>query len=210
MILFGVSGKRGSGKDTLADILVEKYKFIKMSFAEELKKEVREKFGLTKEHTDCKLKEKPLENFIRDKYKDFKNNIITEYWTPRQIMIHYGQFFRQFDLLWWTKKVFNKIKDLENMLKLSTNYSDLRVVISDVRFKNEANYIRQHKGKIIRLERKPDLNIYGPEQLNDISETDMDNYLPDYLLDKTQNINKDDLYDFAEHIIKKELNSVIK
>lgn len=197
MIIIGVSGKKGSGKDTLADIMVKKYGFIKKSFAEALKYGVRRDFDLTKDHTDGKLKELPTE-FTKAKYYTSDGQLNTEYWTPRDIMIAYGQFFRQFDPNYWVNKVFDRLPPPRG----NFGHRDIRIVISDVRFKNEADRIRKEGGFIARLERKPELNIYKTVS-NDISETDLDNYTPDFLLTKTENVNPRDLEKFSDFFMEK-------
>lgn len=48
-IILGISGHAGAGKDTAADHLVEKYGFVKLSLADELKRWTRKSFGFTNE-----------------------------------------------------------------------------------------------------------------------------------------------------------------
>lgn len=197
MLIIGVSGKKGSGKDTLANILVKKYGFIKRSFAEALKSGVRKDFDLTKDHTDGKLKELPTK-FINTKYHQSDGCLKTEYWTPRDIMVEYGQFFRKFNPNYWVDSVFDNLKHIDPF----KNYPKLiRVVISDVRFKNEADRIREEGGYVARLDRKLELNIYKTIS-DDVSETDLDNYTPDFLLSEHQNINPNDLEKFADYFMR--------
>jgi hypothetical protein len=187
MILIGISGKRGTGKDSLASILRNKYGFLNLPFAEELKSAVREEFRLTRDHTDGWLKETPLPT-----YPGF---------TPREIMIRYGQFFRQFDKNWWVEKVFDKMQQIKTL----KSYGDeMRVSISDVRFINEAQYIKKQGGILVRLERKPELNIYKGV-VDDISETDLDLYDNfDYTIDSDHNISLSDLEVAADMIVANE------
>ncbi len=72
-------------------------------------------------------------------------------WTPRDIMIQYGQFFRRFDKDYWVKKTFDKIQQIRTF----QNYgADVRISISDVRFRNEADYIKQQGGLLVRLTKR--------------------------------------------------------
>ncbi len=176
MILIGISGKKGVGKDLFASFLRDKYGFIPMSFAAELKAAVRRDFDFTVEHTDGIYKEFPQSRFGGK--------------TPRDIMIAYGQFFRQFNPDWWISQVFNRIGSF-------LSHEDLRIVITDVRFQNEANLIKDRGGYMVRLNRPQHLNIYKIPS-TDISETDLDNYDDfDFVLPKEMNIVPDDLLNYA-------------
>lgn len=48
-MIIGISGKAGSGKDTLADILVRKHGFVKVALADPMKRFCMELFGFTEE-----------------------------------------------------------------------------------------------------------------------------------------------------------------
>jgi len=174
--IIGVSGKRGCGKDTLAGYLKE-HQWEQKSFAAELKKRVRQDFGLTVEQTDGALKEAPT---------TFKRQLDDGYYTPRDIMIRCGFYYRSIDPLYWVKLVYKDI---------ARNYG--KYVISDVRFKNEANYIKDMGGILIRLERDADLNIYTGK-IDDPSETELDDYDKfDYVLPAHLNAKLDDLKNLA-------------
>lgn len=190
-MIIGISGKRGSGKDMLAKYLVP-YGFEVRSFAQTLKSEVRELFKLTKEHTDGELKESHT-CYIKSIWPEDagpEDTCVVKLWTPREIMIAYGQFFRQFDKDWWIKRT---------LLSIDQNS---RIVVPDVRFKNEADYIKRMGGVLIRLERKLELNIYKT-QLHDVSETELDKYENfDFVLDANHNIYPTDLQNFAVTIVR--------
>ncbi len=179
MILIGISGKKGVGKDLLASFLKQKYGFIPMSFAQELKAAVRRDFDFTEEHTDGMYKE-----FPQPRFDDV---------TPRDIMTAYGQFFRQFDSNWWVKSVFDKIAGF-------ISQDDLRIAITDVRFRNEADMIRERGGLVVRLNRPQSLNIYKTPS-TDISETELDDYKDfAFELPEEQNLVPTDLSLFADKI----------
>jgi hypothetical protein len=200
MILIGISGKKGVGKDLLASILAKKYGFVNFPFAEELKSAVRRDFNLTKEHTDGELKEgntQYIKNILPPDAGP-EDTVLATMWTPREIMIKYGQFFRQFDPNWWVNKTFDKINAIPCFI---SNNSLLRITISDVRFKNEADYIKSQGGILVRLNRPIDLNIYKTVS-TDISETDLDNYKGfDLVLPQEYNIDPTDLDSFADAVM---------
>ena len=53
-MIIGICGLIGSGKDTIADYLVEKHNFTKMSFADKLKDAVSQMFEWDRELLDGK------------------------------------------------------------------------------------------------------------------------------------------------------------
>lgn len=193
MFILGISGKRGAGKDLLANILGYQG-FKNHPFAGVLKERVRQDFGLSKEHTDGALKETPILKMPKVTSKPIGFGVTEtkiEYWTPREIMIAYGQFYRQFDTMFWVKKVFEKIRTLSDQAL---------VTISDVRFINEANYIKEQGGKLIRLERNPSLNIYKGV-ITDASECELDDYKGfDYTVPAERNETPQDLERVAEKV----------
>lgn len=196
MIILGISGKRGAGKDLLASYLARKYGFVIIKFADALKEEVRAQFGLSREHTDGNMKEYPTSYRVTP-FKSETDDLHLQ-WTARDIMIEYGKFFRRFDPDWWVKKVFQRIEQIKY---LSGNNDRVRICISDLRFKNEAKYIKDQHGIMVRLERKPELNIYKHD-INDISEFDLDDYEGfDYRLDAESNVAPDDLEKFSDVIM---------
>jgi hypothetical protein len=175
--IIGISGKRGTGKTALANLLEAKYGWIQLPFAALLKKKCRDEFGLTCDHTDGELKEVVLPEYKK---------------TPREIMISMGQWYRSIDKLFWVKKTFEAIN--------FRNVGWQKFVISDVRFVNEADYLQMNNAFLVRLERHQNLNIYK-EPSNDISETDLD-YYPDfdYIIPPNRNIDMKDLEYWAEMI----------
>lgn len=178
--IIGISGKRGTGKSLLGGIL-HYHGFKRFSFAGTLKADAKSLFNIGEEHVNGDLKEVPQEKLGGH--------------TPRELMIELGTFARKFskDGMFWVNRLYNN--------HLAQLPDDVIAVIDDVRFTNEADFIRNHKGLLIRLERKPELNIYK-KVIDDPSETQLDNYQFDLTLDADKNINPSSLEQFAYDIKK--------
>lgn len=149
MTLIGLSGKARSGKDLVADTCKELYGWRKMKLADPLKRMCRDMFGLTLEHTDGHWKEDKLGTT-----------------TPRNLMISIGQLGRSVDPNFWIKRLQAEVL-LTPQAQLGT------YVIADVRFKNEADWIKNHGGLLVRLERA--IELRGGD-IADSSETELDSY----------------------------------
>jgi len=147
-MIIGVSGKAGSGKDCLASYLVDKYNFIKLAFADELKIKCSIDFDLSKEQMYGELK-----NAVDKRYNK----------TPREILQITGQFYRGIYANFWVDRCIDKVLPNKNY------------VISDIRFPNEYKAVSAYGGKIIRLERNSIFrkSFFGQ---GDVSETALDNF----------------------------------
>ena len=143
-MLIGICGLIGSGKDTIADHLVEQYNFKRDSFAAPVKDVLSAVFGWDREMLEGRTK----------KSRDFRdqldlwwaNRLHNGRFTPRWAMQHIGtELFRNnfFNEIW--------IASLEHRIK---DVAD-DVVISDCRFKNEIEVIKRHGGKMVWVRRGP-------------------------------------------------------
>lgn len=173
-MIVGISGKRGVGKTTAADRMVDKHKFIKVSFAGELKKLAKTIFPFTDtDLTSVLKKEKPFKT--KNRIYDF---------TPRDFLVHLGEFCRFHDESYWVDKA----------LEQCAGYNDGKnFVFDDVRYKNEADIIKKSGGLVIRIERYEKFNPYG-KNLDIKSETDLDDYAFDHVVERMWNIKVEDLY----------------
>jgi hypothetical protein len=127
MMILGISGEKRVGKTTVSDYLVTNYDFKKLSFARPLKDMLQKIFNWTSEHTDGALK-----NDIDPVYK----------FTPRAAMQRFGtEFIRGLNPDFWLDRMDEQLTHTNNHL----------IVIDDVRFNNEAEYIRNMGGIIIKL-----------------------------------------------------------
>lgn len=148
-LVIGLHGQQGSGKDTAADLLVEKFGFIKLAFAEELKREIHaafpelpltaftdrdEKTADTKTLRLTKCRNTEFIKAIWNLYPD-DTMFFTTARSPRWIAQHWGtEYRRKQDSNYWLKALGVKIQALP---------VNTPVVISDVRFVNEAVFLHQ-------------------------------------------------------------------
>lgn len=129
MKLIGIAGKARSGKDTLANYLADWRGFESMQFAAPIR-EAAKQILMLDENTLEGHKETRL-NWVDTSYRDFAQKLGTEF--ARDMI----------DQDFW-------IKRMEQFMRLRKPEP---LVISDVRFNNEAEWIRSMGGIIIHLER---------------------------------------------------------
>jgi len=164
-MIVAINGRARSGKDTFAVMLAEELynilrsKFVLMAFAKDLKDKVQQDFDLHYDQLWGDDKEIEDKRYIKPRIE----NEDIQYWTAREILQEYGQFFRTIDYDFWVKSLFRTIdyKEYKN------------VIITDVRHHNEADAVIKRDGFLIRIVRNVDNNIHGK---NHVSETSMDNY----------------------------------
>jgi len=152
----GLLGKKGSGKDTLADYLVNTKGFVKYSFAKPVKDISKILFNLSEEQLYGNLKET-----IDDKIG----------LSPRVIFQRLGTEFGQ-DLIY---KLFPELKIKKKYIWLRLfdifleKNKDKNIVIADVRFVHEINYLKKLNFNIIKINRKDSLiDNHVSEKQNDL------------------------------------------
>ena len=143
-MIIGICGFIGSGKDTIADYLVNVRQFRRMSFAGTLKDAVSAVFGWDRELLEGRTRESRIWREQRDEWWSQR---LGRDITPRQVLQQWGtEVGRQayHDEIW--------VASLENRLRNSQN----NVVITDCRFPNEIQAIRRAQGLVIRVRRGPE------------------------------------------------------
>ena len=173
-MIIGVSGKARSGKDTFAEYLSyalsEKTKnsYVMMAWAHALKSGCQRDFDLSYDQLYGEHKETPDKRYYRGmRYhggvRADNDDLPSLYWTAREILQAYGEFYRTIDKDFWIKALFKTIKEKE--------YKN--VIITDCRHPNEVDAVHEHGGYHIRVIRPNLPKIHGMEH---ISETALDNY----------------------------------
>lgn len=160
-ILIGLTGPARSGKDTAGQHIALRYGFDRYAFAKPLKDGLRAMFQLTDDHLDGALKERPLPDLGR---------------SPRELMqtigTEWGRHMVHPDL--WLLLAERRILNVrEETARLGYGFTGL--VITDVRFENEAALIRRHGGSVIHLVRPdaPDVRAHSSENGVSFKERDV-------------------------------------
>jgi hypothetical protein len=141
-MIIGVCGFIGSGKDTVADYLQNFHEFRRESFASTLKDAVAAVFGWDRTLLEGRTKEAREWREQVDPWWAERLSMPTL--TPRWVLQYWGtEVCRKgfHDDIW--------IASLENKLRTSKDH----VVISDCRFPNEIQSIKNAGGKIIWVQR---------------------------------------------------------
>ena len=144
-MIIGISGFQGAGKDTVADYLQNIYGFKRDSFAATLKDAVAAVFGWDRELLEGRTTESRAWREQVDAW--WANRLNMPNLTPRLVLQLWGTEVarRAFHDDTW-------IASLEN--KLSKAHND--IVITDVRFPNEIQAVRNAGGVVIRVVRGPE------------------------------------------------------
>ena len=180
MVLFGCSGRAGSGKDEFYRIARRKFTFVQqVSFAYELKQEVAaelDKQEVMFEYRHLGGTQYDKEALLRIWHGNTRlepwNSYLTKhgeysdgywYFKPRTFMQWWGSEFRRMqDENYWVSKC------LGSCTTKGTVY-----ICTDVRFPNEAQGIRDRGGILVRIKRDRGPGISNAEH---ISETALDTW----------------------------------
>jgi hypothetical protein len=146
-MIIGVVGFIGSGKGTVADILVQKHNFTKLSFADTVKDATAAIFGWPRHLLEGETAESRAWREEKDEWWSEKTG---KHITPRNMLQLMGTEVGRdmIDPNIW-------VYSLERRLELYPN-----VVIADVRFPNEIKFIQSKGGFVIRVKRGPDPEWY--------------------------------------------------
>jgi hypothetical protein len=160
-LLLGLVGRMRSGKDTMAGYLIEDHGFRRLAFADALKSSILEIAPIVCEGGFGPIRLPELVDSIG--WEETK--AIPE---ARRLLQAYGVAVRRLDPDFWIRIVMNEATSL-----LEGGHS---VVITDVRFPNEASAIEEEFGTIVQIVRPGALE--GASGTSHISEHALDDYRP--------------------------------
>jgi hypothetical protein len=201
--IISVSGRIGAGKDTVADYLVANHNYVKMSFAASLKDVVASVFGWDRTLLDGSTLESRQWREQTDLWWSEKLNM--PHLTPRWVLQYWGTDLCRVhfhDKIW--------VASLEKKL---LSVSD-KIVITDARFFNELDAIKNNMGYTVRVERgeTPEwyeaakqfntLKIDKPEILSNVHPSEFSSIGYDYHKTILNNDTLENLYNQAEKLIK--------
>lgn len=187
-IIIGLGYKKCSGKDTCANLIKEyienntSFKVKKYSFADILKHSIAVKFALPElallDDQDFKIKQClnfcKVNNKIYSKSPENVSKELVEPITWRNILQLEGEYARN---LYGEDFWINRLQDT-----IANSDSDI-ILITDVRYRNEAEWIKKNKGFLLKVYR--DI-IYNDSH---VSETELDNYNDwDYIIMNTSDL----------------------
>lgn len=154
MIVIGMAGRAGSGKDTVADRLVETHGFVKFSFSDSLYDEVQRAFNLPDQELlrNRATKEKPTPLLAPGQCSDkafveVVRGINREYngalpLTPREVLQWYGTEYRRAqNPNYWLERAAHWMLDQRSK-------GHVRFVNTSVRFADEAEFVRSNNGAV--------------------------------------------------------------
>lgn len=173
-MIIGICGQAGSGKDTAADFLVKHAGFVKVAFADPMKRICQDVYDFTDEQLwgPSEKRNAPDPRYIRNAgFLDENGDPASEFLTPRfalqQLGSEWGRNCFQDTWVRYALRVHEKLQTGAYYYYVKTGLQPLapesifrdndvarpatNVVISDVRFKNEIDAIKGAGGKVIRM-----------------------------------------------------------
>lgn len=225
-MIIGLSGKAGSGKDTVGDYIAKKYNFAKMAFADPVKRTARMLFDFSDEALwgpSDKRKELNYKYKLPQKYQTSDNPSFTKYLSARTVLQKLGtEFGRECYENIWVDLVLKDVYAIEKeprdnfhcVYNYRTGLDRTRkrilnpyngVIITDLRFFNEVAAVKSadvSESIVIKIVR--DKINKNDEFRSHISETELDE-IPDseftHIIENNSSLES--LKEKIDNIIKK-------
>lgn len=150
--IVGLCGKAGAGKSTIANYLQEHYQVVVISFADPLRTMLSPVIDQLR-YTDL---EAPVSSY----FNEFKEDVIEELGaSPRKLMQDIGAVMRGYNedaFVNLAKAKISILQEIDAILMRITGIQDtskITYVIDDVRYDNEARWIKESDGYLINIQR---------------------------------------------------------
>lgn len=219
-IVLGLTGKKGSGKDTTADFLCEAFGFHKIAFADALYEEIADGFAVTVgflRERATKESPSPRLAFARCADHDFVARIrqvlavphdglagwLAAPRSPRELLQHWGARYRRAqDEFYWVK-----------IVQEASRTHPEGVVVCDVRMPNELEFVRSCAAPIWKIEKATRGDDAKSVTARDVSETAMDGFDCDRVIQNNgtvQELRSQVILAFEEHEAQRVLGAQIR
>lgn len=170
-MIIAVSGKARSGKDTFSRMLAEelfdltRVRFVMMAFAHGIKTRTQKDFDLSYEQLWGDEKETIDTRYPKPEKTEFTQS---KFWSGREIMQAYGEFFRSIHPDFWVKDLFDVADE--------KGYKN--IIITDVRHGNEVEAVRSRDGYLIKVEsgREDMPKVFSNKHISETALDDFDEY----------------------------------
>lgn len=154
MHIIGLTGRAGAGKDTVLQLLQERrFGIARAAFADALRVECAAAFGVDRTLFETRsLKEIPHQSLASTRCNDpaFVRHLGTLCWfaelKPRTVMQQWGDYRRAVDADYW-------VRLLDPVAASARTIGCRALVVTDVRYQNEVDWLRRHGGVLWRVER---------------------------------------------------------
>lgn len=187
-MLVGICGRAGAGKDTVGEILRNSHGFTALAFADALRQEIIQAFAVGPDIFSRDQKERRQDALAISRCGDqgfldvmaARRIDLLAPRSPREIMQWWATEFRRAqDAGYWTTQAALAID-------AAVRAGHRRIVLTDVRFPNEAHLVRRLTGVVWRI-RRPQAD-QAPIQHE--SESLLDLLLPDFSIQNDQSLTR--------------------
>lgn len=169
MQIIGLCGYKGSGKDTFADYIVQNDNYIKIAFADYIKNALMELFDWDISSFEQHNKE------VEDTYWGTTPRMMCQQLGTDFLRIHCKDKISQKFLLPNNeeyKSSFHIKRINKDIIKYYNINSETKIVITDIRFQDEADYVKKLGGIVVKINRP---NLKKNAFSNHSSESNIDN-----------------------------------
>ena len=156
-VLIGIVGRAGSGKDTAATHLCRHYGFMRASFA-----------GALKSMLEVHLEERGIDHAYLHEPGLKEQTIPQLGLSARELMQRQGDAFRTADPDFWVKALADALGMAGPRAQQYPVHD--RIVITDVRYPNECDWVHANGGTVVRLvrEQAAPVRAHSSEQFSDV------------------------------------------